>query len=44
MASSSLLNMPDRVDWKACKISEEEEKKMAAEFRKKFQPLDFNLT
>ncbi|XP_073234867.1 CWF19-like protein 1 isoform X3 [Porites lutea] len=44
VASPSLLNMPDRVDWKACKVSLEEEKKMAAEFRKKFQPFDFNLT
>ena len=42
--SPSLLNMPDKVDWKAYKVSEEKEKKMAAEFRKKFQPFDFNLT
>lgn len=44
VASPSLLNMADRVDWKACKVSEDEEKKMAAAFRKKFQPFDFNLT
>ena len=44
MASPSLLNMPDKVDWKAPKVSEEKEKKMAAEFRKKFPPFDFNLT
>ena len=44
VASPSFLNMPDRVDWKACKVCVEEEKKMAAEFKKKFQPFDFNLT
>jgi len=44
VASPSLLNMADRVDWKACKVSEDEEKQMAASFRKKFQPFDFNLT
>lgn len=42
IASPSLLNMADRVDWKACKVSEDEEKKMVAAFRKKFQPFDFN--
>ncbi|XP_068725049.1 CWF19-like protein 1 isoform X2 [Montipora capricornis] len=42
VASPSLLNMADRVDWKACKVSEDEEKKMVAAFRKKFQPFDFN--
>ena len=44
MASPCLLNMADRVDWKACKVSEDDEKKMAAAFRKKFQPFDFNLS
>ncbi|KAJ7322780.1 hypothetical protein OS493_032965 [Desmophyllum pertusum] len=43
VASSSLLNLPDRVNWKDCKVSEDEEKKMAATFRKKFKPYDFNL-
>lgn len=42
-ASPALLNMPDRVDWKACKVSKDEETRMAAVFRKKFQPYDFNL-
>lgn len=44
VASPSLLNLPDRVNWKDCKVSEDEEKKMAATFRKKFQPYDFNLS
>ena len=44
MASPCLLNMADRVDWKACKVSGDDEKKMAAAFRKKFQPFDFNLS
>lgn len=44
VASPSLLNLPDRVNWKDCKVSEDEEKEMAAAFRKKFQPYDFNLS
>ena len=44
LACSSLLNMPDRVDWKACKVSMEEEATMATAFRKKFQPYDFNFS
>ena len=43
-ASPSLLNLPDRVNWKDCKVSEDEEKEMASAFRKKFQPYDFNLS
>ncbi|KAK2568165.1 CWF19-like protein 1 [Acropora cervicornis] len=42
LASPSLLNMVDRVDWKACKVSVDDEKKIVAAFRKKFQPFDFN--
>ena len=35
--------MADRVEWKACKVLEYEENKMAADFRMKFQRIDFNL-
>ena len=44
LASPSVLNTPDRVDWKACKGTMEEEKQSATVFRKKFKPFDFNLT
>ena len=44
VASPSVLNLPDRANWKDCKVSENEEKEMAAAFRKKFQPYDFNLS
>ena len=44
VASPSLLDLPDRMNWKDCKVSEDEEKEMASAFRKKFQPYDFNLS
>eukprot|EP00794_Sanderia_malayensis_P016735 gene16735-18431_t len=43
LASPELLNMPERVDWKACKVSKDEETSMTVNFRKKFSPYDFNL-
>ena len=41
LASPLLLNIPDRVDWKACSTSKEEETQAAKAFRKTFQPFDF---
>ena len=41
LASRSVLNMPDRVDWKACSVSKEEETKLANLFRENFEPFDF---
>ncbi|KAL5479933.1 hypothetical protein EMCRGX_G023536 [Ephydatia muelleri] len=41
LASPLLLNIPDRVDWKACSTSKEEETQAAKAFRKTFQPYDF---
>ena len=35
--------MEERVDWKECKVSKEEEVKIASEFRKVFEPFDFTL-
>jgi len=32
------------VNWKDCRVSEDEEKQMAAAFGKKFQLYDFNLS
>ncbi|XP_013396694.1 CWF19-like protein 1 isoform X2 [Lingula anatina] len=43
LASPELLNMLDRVDWRNCKYSKEEETNMAKELRTAFQPFDFNL-
>ncbi|CAB4027238.1 Hypothetical predicted protein, partial [Paramuricea clavata] len=43
LASHSVLDMEERVDWKSCKVSMEIEKKMTGDFRKKFQPFDFSL-
>ncbi|PIK44287.1 putative serine-protein kinase ATM [Apostichopus japonicus] len=42
LAGRALLNMPDRVDWKNCKSSKEEEKNMADEFRSRFKKFDPN--
>ena len=41
MASRSVLNIPDRVEWKACSVSKEEETKLATLFRESFEPFDF---
>lgn len=41
LAGRSVLNMPDRVDWKACSVSKEEETKLATSFRENFEPFDF---
>ncbi|RDD38916.1 CWF19-like protein 1 [Trichoplax sp. H2] len=43
LASESLLNMPDRVNWKDCEISVEEATQSAQSFRKMFKSFDFNL-
>lgn len=43
LACESLLNMPQRIEWKACSVSKEEETHMAAQFRKDFEEFDFTL-
>ncbi len=43
LAHSSLLNMPQRADWRNCKETKEEETADAAAFREKFEKYDFNL-
>ena len=35
VASPSLLSLPDRVNWKDCKVSEDEEKEMTGAFTEK---------
>ncbi|XP_036363456.1 CWF19-like protein 1 isoform X2 [Octopus sinensis] len=44
LASPMLLNMPERIDWKNCTESQEKEKQMAQEFKKKFKDFDFNFS
>ena len=43
LASPQILNMPDRVNWKVCKLSKDEEISNAKSFRTAFEPFDFNL-
>lgn len=42
LASPLVLNVPHRVDWKACSASKEEEMAAAKSMRQNFQPFDFN--
>uniref|UniRef100_A0A1B6E6F5 Cwf19-like C-terminal domain-containing protein n=2 Tax=Clastoptera arizonana TaxID=38151 RepID=A0A1B6E6F5_9HEMI len=43
LASSSVLNVEERVDWKDCTVSKEEETALTQKFRKYFEPFDFTL-
>jgi len=43
MAHTSLLNMPDRIDWKHCTSSKSQETECASSFRQKFKKFDFTL-
>ncbi|GFR75681.1 CWF19-like protein 1 [Elysia marginata] len=38
-----ILNMPERVDWRNCKLEKDEEKDIAASFKSDFRPFDFNF-
>jgi hypothetical protein len=38
-----LLGMPDRLDWKACMLSEEEDKADAQAFKNAFAPYNISL-
>jgi len=35
--------MPEKVDWKDCQVSQEQEKEYAVKFRDIFQPFDFTV-
>ena len=41
LASSLILNVPEKVDWKNCSASKEEEMVVVENMRKQFQPFDF---
>jgi Protein similar to CwfJ C-terminus 2 len=43
MVGPSLLDMPEKVDWKDCQVSKEVEKEYAVKFRDEFQPFDFTV-
>jgi hypothetical protein len=43
LANQDLLNCMDRVDWKNCPSSKDQEVKETARFRQIFQPFDFTL-
>lgn len=40
VALASLLGLKDRIDWKACAASDEEEKKDATAFKAAFTPFE----
>lgn len=42
IASELILNMPERIEWKRCIRSEEDERQITKDFRAKFQPYDPN--
>uniref|UniRef100_A0A1B6J3M2 Cwf19-like C-terminal domain-containing protein n=1 Tax=Homalodisca liturata TaxID=320908 RepID=A0A1B6J3M2_9HEMI len=43
LASSQVLDMEERADWKNCSLSKDEEARMALKFRATFKPFDFTL-
>ncbi|XP_064476195.1 CWF19-like protein 1 [Ornithodoros turicata] len=43
LACEELLDIPDRVDWRHCKMTKDEESEVVARFREEFNPFDFTL-
>ena len=43
LADTRLLDMPERVDWKACSTNKEEETDATKQFRKMFSQFDFTM-
>ncbi|XP_071515989.1 CWF19-like protein 1 [Panulirus ornatus] len=43
LASPPILNVPERIDWRECKTSQEEETKLRNRIREAFLPFDFTL-
>ena len=43
MADERLLDMVERVDWKACSVSRDEEVDMTKDMRNMFTPFDFTM-
>lgn len=43
LASDRILDITDRVDWKDCQLSKEEETELAKRIRKEFQSFDIDI-
>lgn len=43
LASEAVLDLPDKVDWRKCKASKEDETELTTSFRKAFEPFDFTV-
>ena len=43
LASPLILNTPNRINWKSCALSKEEEIKLTEKFRNNFKPFDFTI-
>ena len=43
LASPPILNVTERIDWRECKMSKEEETNLRDRIREEFQPYDFTL-
>lgn len=43
LANPGILDLEDKIDWRECQASKEEEAKMTKDFRALFQPYDFTL-
>ena len=43
LAHDSLLDLPERVDWRDCKLPKQKETEITQAFRQTFQPFDFTL-
>lgn len=43
LCGDKLLDLPERVDWKSCKLDKDEETEQTKQFRKQFSQFDFTL-
>ncbi|CAB4064463.1 CWF19-like protein 1 [Lepeophtheirus salmonis] len=43
LGSPSILDLPERIDWRKCKVEVKEETELASSFRKSFSKFDFTL-
>lgn len=43
LASPPILNVTERIDWRECKSTEEEETRLRNRIREDFRPYDFTL-
>ncbi len=43
LASEAILNCPEKIDWKQCKMNKEEEIECVKNLRDGFKPFDFTL-